>query len=274
MPLRVEVMHCVYEYRESSETDIFGDPITVSVEKPVRVYTLTSNLKKSMSIGFTPKAGDNYRIYAYWGTGKDDYVSSYPFTADAELLVFTSQPASGSYDPETLKFNAIWTTSFTPVKLEIMKCTDVYQTGNWFNSHSYSYIVTEKTRVMGIGGPLHANCSYPFEPDAMADVFLSCGVRNVVIKLGGKGCYFKSADFSLFLPAYEIKAVDATGAGDNFVAGFASEIIRGSAPKAALAFANACGAICTTAIGAGTALKSRDQVLKFMDQSASGSFEQ
>ena len=112
------------------------------------------------------------------------------------------------------------------------------------------------------------------EPDAMADVFLSCGVRNVVIKLGGKGCYFKSADFSLYLPAYEIKAVDATGAGDNFVAGFASEIIRGSAPKAALAFANACGAICTTAIGAGTALKSRDQVLKFMDQSASGSFEQ
>ncbi len=169
VPLRVEVMHCVYEYRESSETDLFGDPITVAVEKPVRVYTLTSNLKKSMSVGFTPKAGDKYRIYAYWGTGKDDYVSSYAFSADAELLVFTSQPASGSYNPETLKFNAIWTTSFTPVKLEIMKCTDVCQTGNWFNSHSYSYIVTEKTRVMGIGGPLHANCSYPFEPDAMAD---------------------------------------------------------------------------------------------------------
>ena len=102
------------------------------------------------------------------------------------------------------------------------------------------------------------------EPEAMADVFLSCGVRNVVIKLGGKGCYFKSAAFSLSLPAYEIEAADATGAGDNFVAGFASEIIRGSAPKDALAFANACGAICTTAIGAGTALKSRDQVLRFM----------
>lgn len=111
------------------------------------------------------------------------------------------------------------------------------------------------------------------EPEAMADVFLSCGVGNVVIKLGSKGCYFKSADFSLFLPAYEIDAADATGAGDNFVAGFASEIIRGSAPKDALAFANACGAICTTAIGAGTALKNREQVLSFMVQAASCSCE-
>ena len=32
----------------------------------------------------------------------------------------------------------------------------------------------------------------------------------------------------------------------------------------ALKFANACGAICTTATGAGTALKSREQVLLLM----------
>ena len=67
------------------------------------------------------------------------------------------------------------------------------------------------------------------------------------------------------LPPHKIKAVDATGAGDNFLAGFASEILRGSTPQEALAFANACGAICTTAVGAATALQSREQVLKFMN---------
>ena len=99
------------------------------------------------------------------------------------------------------------------------------------------------------------------EPEAMADVFLSYGIRNVVIKLGSKGCYFKNPEFSLHLPPYEIKAVDATGAGDNFIAGLASELLNGSKVREALRFANACGAVCTTAIGAGTGLRNREQIL-------------
>ena len=103
------------------------------------------------------------------------------------------------------------------------------------------------------------------EPDTMANIFLAHGVKNVVIKLGGKGCFFKNAEDSLSLPPYDIDAVDATGAGDNFLAGFASEILRGSTFGDALAFANACGAICATAVGAGTALQNREQVLRFME---------
>ena len=101
-------------------------------------------------------------------------------------------------------------------------------------------------------------------PEDMADAFLDLGVKNVIIKLGGKGCLLKNAEESVFLPACTIRAVDATGAGDNFAAGFASEILRGASNSDALRFANACGAICTTAVGAGTALKSREQVLKFL----------
>ena len=101
-------------------------------------------------------------------------------------------------------------------------------------------------------------------PEDMADHFLGYGVRNVIIKLGGKGCLFKSAGEQIRLPACAIQAVDATGAGDNFVAGFASEILRGASHRDALRFANACGAICTTAVGASTALRSREQVLRYM----------
>ncbi len=39
---------------------------------------------------------------------------------------------------------------------------------------------------------------------------------------------------------------------------------QGSNIRDSLGFANACGAICTTEVGAGTALKSRDQVIEFM----------
>ena len=102
------------------------------------------------------------------------------------------------------------------------------------------------------------------EPEKMADVLLSKGVRNVIIKLGGRGCFFKNSEESIMLPAYCIDTVDATGAGDNFMAGLVSELIRGSGIKEALTFASACGAICTTAVGTGTALKDRQQVLEFM----------
>ncbi len=101
-------------------------------------------------------------------------------------------------------------------------------------------------------------------PEEMADVFLDWGVGTVMIKLGAKGCLLKNRTQTLSLPGYPIAAVDATGAGDNFVAGFAAQRLRGASDEDALRFANACGAICTTAVGAGTALQSRAQVLAFM----------
>ena len=98
------------------------------------------------------------------------------------------------------------------------------------------------------------------EPEAMAEVFLEAGVKNVILKLGAKGCYFRNKTKKFALPALPIRAVDATGAGDNFVAGFTAARLWGSNHESAMRFANACGAICTTAVGAGTALQNREQV--------------
>ena len=102
------------------------------------------------------------------------------------------------------------------------------------------------------------------DPEEAADVFLSYGIRNVVIKLGADGCFFKNEKERIRLSAYPIKAVDATGAGDNFLAGFVSEILRGASHADALRFGNACGAVCTTAAGASAGLKDRDQVMRFL----------
>ena len=102
--------------------------------------------------------------------------------------------------------------------------------------------------------------------EAMAETLLAWGVQNVIIKLGEKGCLMMTPKKTLRLSGYAINAIDTTGAGDNFAAGFASEILRGRTAEEALRFANACGAICTTAMGAGTALQSREQVFQFMDR--------
>ena len=103
------------------------------------------------------------------------------------------------------------------------------------------------------------------EPEATADVFLAYGVGSVIVKLGAKGCLYKDKKTVLRLPALPVHAVDATGAGDNFVAAFVSERLRGTGPTEALRFANACGALCTTAVGASAALRDREQVLALLE---------
>ena len=106
------------------------------------------------------------------------------------------------------------------------------------------------------------------DPEEMADVFLRYGIQNVVIKLGAKGCLFKNREKTIKLPALPIDPVDATGAGDSFVAALASEIVSGESIEKALMTANACGAICTTAVGAITALKNKEQVEAFLKKYA------
>ncbi len=104
-------------------------------------------------------------------------------------------------------------------------------------------------------------------PEEMAEAFLDAGAKNVIIKLGARGSYFRNRDVSLMIPAFKTETVDATGAGDNFIAGFVSEKLKGNSDEDALVFANACGAICSTAVGAGSALKNRSQVLELIKSS-------
>lgn len=104
------------------------------------------------------------------------------------------------------------------------------------------------------------------DPDEMAEVFLEAGVGNVIIKLGAAGCLFRSREERWRLKGYPIRAVDATGAGDNFLAGFAWARNRGYGHPEALRFANACGAICATKTGALSALEDAGQVLRFLEE--------
>ena len=104
------------------------------------------------------------------------------------------------------------------------------------------------------------------DPEACADVFLSFGVKNVIVKLGANGCLLKNEKECLRLPAEKVTAVDATGAGDNFAAGFITARLLGVELPKALRFANVCGAICATKTGATTALRSFAQVEEFLEK--------
>ena len=98
-------------------------------------------------------------------------------------------------------------------------------------------------------------------PEEQADVFLSWGAKNVVIKLGEDGCLVRNANESFRTPIYKTRCVvDTTGAGDNFVASFLTGVLKGWDLKKCSEFAAAAGSICVEKVGATAAIESLEQV--------------
>jgi len=110
------------------------------------------------------------------------------------------------------------------------------------------------------------------DPEDIADVFLKAGVKNVVIKLGSKGCLFKTADgIKEFIDAFKgITAVDTTGAGDSFAAGFIAGLTKGWSITECCKFANAVGAHCVMRVGATSGIKPMDEILNFIESAEKG----
>lgn len=104
------------------------------------------------------------------------------------------------------------------------------------------------------------------DPEDIADVFLSHGVKLAVVKLGKEGCFIKSKDGKKYtIPTYSrIKAVDATGAGDSFAAGFITGLSQGWDLYKCGQFANAVGTHCVMQVGASTGIKPMADILEFM----------
>ena len=72
---------------------------------------------------------------------------------------------------------------------------------------------------------------------------------NVVVKLGDQGSRWLRADGDVVMPAPAVDAVDTTGAGDAFNAGFLSAWLRGATAATCLATGNSVGAASTRRAG-------------------------
>lgn len=98
-------------------------------------------------------------------------------------------------------------------------------------------------------------------PEKIADRFLDCGVKHAVVKVGKKGCYIKTKEQSLEVPAMPgITAIDTTGAGDNFASGFITALLDGKKLEDCGKFANVTASIAVQSVGATTGVQSRAQV--------------
>lgn len=79
------------------------------------------------------------------------------------------------------------------------------------------------------------------------------GGAVVVVKRGRGGAVAYTDHGTVEHPGFDVETVDTTGAGDAFAAGFIHVTLADGDPAAALAYANACGALATASPGARTA---------------------
>lgn len=105
------------------------------------------------------------------------------------------------------------------------------------------------------------------DPEEISRFFLDYGVQIVGLKMGERGSYVRTKDEAVREPAYKVDVVDATGAGDAFVAGFLAGYIMGWDLHRCVKLANATGAACVTAIGTTAGIKDLDQVMSIISGS-------
>lgn len=100
----------------------------------------------------------------------------------------------------------------------------------------------EATRITGVD-----------DVEAAARALAALGPRVVVVKLGAEGALaVTAAGDAARCPALAVDAVDTTGAGDSFDAGFVAAWLAGRPLAACLALGVTCGSLSTRGVG-GTA---------------------
>lgn len=106
------------------------------------------------------------------------------------------------------------------------------------------------------------------EPAEIADFLFQYPLQMVCLKLGERGCYIRTRRQEVMVPAFQTPVLDTTGAGDSFVGGFLTGLLRGWSLEVTGKFANAVGAQSVSAVGASTGIKGYDHTLDFMERTA------
>jgi len=107
------------------------------------------------------------------------------------------------------------------------------------------------------------------DPAQGSQQLVEAGLQLCCVSLGADGAYFNNGAAQGHVPGFSIAVQDTTGSGDAFVAGLTFQLSGFSKPvteldeatlRHGITFANACGALAATQLGAMSALPALDAV--------------
>ena len=114
------------------------------------------------------------------------------------------------------------------------------------------YITPNETELEALGGG--------GQVDTAARSLLTRDEQLAVVTLGAAGAQIVTGADSQIVPGFQVDAVDTTGAGDAFNAGFAVALAEGKSLSDAVRFANATAALCVTKPGTARSAPHRHEV--------------
>jgi ribokinase len=118
---------------------------------------------------------------------------------------------------------------------------------------------TEATALSGVAVLDEASA------DLAARRLIGYGAKQVIIKMGGKGVYWRQADTGRFFPAFSVQAVDTVAAGDAFNGGLAVALSDGLPMETAIRWGQATAALSVTKGGAQPSMPDRASVTRLLE---------
>jgi ribokinase len=118
------------------------------------------------------------------------------------------------------------------------------------------YFVPNESEAETISGMAVHNVD---DAKMVAQKLLASGMRRIIITLGENGSLLATPDGMEHIPAFAMKTVDSTGAGDAFIGSFAVFLGEGLPEAEAVRRANLYAGLSTTGVGAQKSFYRREQ---------------
>lgn len=101
---------------------------------------------------------------------------------------------------------------------------------------------------------------------AISKLFKNDSLDVITLKRGDKGCTIITRDTTFDTPAFNVKQVDPTGAGDCFDAAFLAGLVQGKTYESSAKMGSAAGALNAAAFGPMSGNISMQSIEKLMEQ--------
>jgi ribokinase len=108
------------------------------------------------------------------------------------------------------------------------------------------YFVPNESEAQAVGGMPVRNVD---EAKKCAEMLMAGGIRRVIITLGANGSLLVAPGVSEHVPAFAVKSVDSSGAGDAFIGSFAVFLAEGIPELEAVRRANLYAGLSTGGVG-------------------------
>jgi ribokinase len=108
------------------------------------------------------------------------------------------------------------------------------------------YFVPNESEAQVVGGLPVRNVD---DAKKCAEKLRAGGIQRVIITLGANGSLVAASGVSEHVPAFAVKSVDSSGAGDAFIGSFAVFLAEGVPELQAVRRANLYAGLSTTGVG-------------------------